>query len=62
MIEVFLTIKRTINGLECSAYFVDSQGYKTIFETRTAGSSMSIRKSIRSHFDFKKEDYIIKKE
>lgn len=62
MTEVFLTMQRTIDGLKCSAYYIDTQGYKIIFETRTAGSSWSIRKSIKSHFDFEKKDYVIKKE
>jgi hypothetical protein len=59
MIEVFLTTKRTIDRLQASAFFIDSQGYKVVFETRTTGSTMSIRKSIKSHFDSKKEDFVI---
>jgi len=62
MIEVFLSIKRDIDGLIFSAYFIDSQGYETVFEPRRAGSSTSIRKSIFEHFDVLKKDFIIKKE
>lgn len=60
MIEVI--VSRGFNGH--SAYFIDSQGYKTIFAARN--SLNKLKESIKEHFDMRKENYticgIIKKE
>jgi hypothetical protein len=56
MIEVFVT--KYWNGF--SAYFIDSQGYKTIFSDRNVYKDLE--ESIFEHFDMLKKDFIIKKE
>ena len=43
-----------------SAYFIDSQGYKTIFTGRNVFKHLE--ESIFEHFDVLKKDFIIKKE
>jgi len=55
MIEVF--VSKNWNGF--SAYFLDSQGYKTIFSERN--SYNNLLESIMEHFDVLKKDYQIKK-
>jgi hypothetical protein len=56
LIEVFVT--KNWDGF--SAYFVDSQGYKTIFTGRNVFKHLE--ESILEHFDVLKKDFIIKKE